>query len=79
MNGITDREEQLIIVSNELCHIKEDLDEINQGLKDHMEEEEEYRATLNRRIGLLAIFMGISVLGLDASILFNTLLKVFFI
>ena len=79
MSGITGREEQLIIVANELAHIKEDLDDINQGLKDHMEEEEEYRETLNRRVGLLAVFMGISILGLDATVLFNTLMKVFFI
>ena len=79
LSGLTDREEQLIIVANELAHIKDDLDQINTGLKDHMVEEEEYRVTLNRRVGLLAVLMGLSILGLDGSVLLSTLIKVFII
>ena len=79
MSVIGEREEQLIIVANELAHIKEDLDEINQGLKDHMEEEEGYRATLNRRLGILAVLMTVSILGLDGEVLLSVLMKVFFI
>ena len=79
LSGLTDREEQLIIVANELAHIKEDLDQINTGLKDHMVEEEEYRVTLNRRVGLLAVLMGLSILGLDGSVLLSTLIKAFII
>lgn len=69
MTGITEREEQLIIVTNELVHIKDDIAEIKQGLHDHMEEEEEYRTILNKRVGILGILMGMNLAGLDGQLL----------
>ena len=68
MSNLTEREEQLIIVANELEHIKDDISEIKQGLHDHMEEEEGYRVVLNRRVGVLSILMGMSLLGIDGQL-----------
>ena len=75
MDSLNSREEQLIIVSNELQHIKDDIEEIKNGLHDHMIEEEEYRTILNKRVGFLAIFMGASLLGVEVPELLGTLLK----
>jgi len=68
VSNLTEREEQLIIVANELEHIKDDISEIKQGLHDHMEEEEEYRTILNKRVGILAILVGLNLLGINGQL-----------